>query len=148
MESSLKKRYLGLLQEGVTRSRAASAIGMTNVGIKSAMREDRRFAEDVAQVLATMTDDVEMALFQTAMHGSVEAQKFWLTNRAEDEWANKARVEHTGRDGGPIAIATQATAALRSVLLSLDTRERALDFIEAELAPPLELEAGGGTSGG
>ena len=135
MNQGAKKRYLGLLREGVSKSRAASALGMTNLGIRDAMLADKRFAEDVLQVIAERTDDVEEALYQTAMKGNVEAQKFWLTNQREDEWANRSRVEHTGRDGEPIAIATQATIALRQVLLDTETRELAVDFIDAQLAP-------------
>lgn len=138
VDIGLKRRYLGLLREGVSKSRAASAIGMSNLGIRDAMLADRRFAEDVSQIIAERTDDVEEALYQTAMKGNVEAQKFWLTNQREDEWANRSRVEHTGRDGGPIAIATQATLALRQVLLDGDTRELAVGFIDAELAPQSE----------
>lgn len=144
MNSADKKAYLALLGEGMTKSRAAMEIGMTNMGITEAMKTDRRFFEDVHQLLATMTDDVEQALYATALRGNVEAQKFWLTNRDQDNWANRSRVEHTGRNGGPIEIATQATLALKTMLLDRDTRELAVDYIDAELAPvkALELESG------
>lgn len=144
VQTALKRQYLSYLQEGMTRSRAAVEVGMTNMGIDEAMRNDRLFREDVQQILDIMTDDVEQAMYVSAVKGSVEAQKFWLVNRSEDRWANRSRVEHTGRNGGPIELATQATVALRTVLMDRDTRELAVDYIDAELAPPhtLELEAG------
>lgn len=142
MTPNAKMQYLGLLMEGVSRSRAARAVGMTNSGIRQAMAADARFREDVEQVMAERNDDVEQALYETAMRGNVEAQKFWLTNRDDSEWANRSRVEHTGRNGGPIEVATQATLALRSALLDRDTRELAVDFIDAELAPTRELPSG------
>lgn len=142
MTPNAKLQYLGLLTEGVSRSRAARSVGMTNSGIRQAMIADDRFREDVEQVLAERNDDVEQALYETALRGNVEAQKFWLTNRADSEWANRSRVEHTGRNGGPIEVATQATLALRSALLDRDTRELAVDFIDAELAPTRELPSG------
>lgn len=143
MKQGQKAAYLELLRGGTSRSRAATELGMTNLGIRDAMLADRRFAEDVDQILAERTDDVEEALFHSALKGNVEAQKFWLTNRREGEWANRSRVEHTGRDGGPIAVATQATIALRNALLAPETRELAVDFIDVELAPRHELAPAG-----
>ena len=74
-------------------------------------------------------------LFRKAVQGNVEAQKFYLTNRAREEWANRHAVEHSGGGGGPIAIAAAATIALQNVLTEPATRLAAIDYIDAELVP-------------
>lgn len=145
MDHWLRREYLKLLRSGMTRSRAATLLGVTNMTVREVMKRDRRFAEDVEQILAERNDDVEEALLKTALSGNVEAQKFWLTNRDEMTWANRSRVEHTGRHGGPIEIATQATLALRNALLDEQTRGLAIDYVDAELVaePVGELGTGG-----
>lgn len=155
MTPAQKHQFLNQLKEGVSRTRAATSVGLTNSGVIKAMQEDARFADDVQQVLALRNDDVEEALYKKAVGhtdengnhhpGSVEAMKFWLVNRAGADWANRSTVEHTGKDGGPIQLATQARLALVAVLTAPETRELAVDFIDTQLAPtkPLELESGG-----
>lgn len=137
-----RRRFLRELEQGATRTAACSEVGVTFATVRRIIREDHEFAQDVADAEAIKVEAVEQALFATALKGNVEAQKFYLTNRAREEWANRQSVEHTGRDGGPIAIATAATIALQNVLSAPDTRIAALDFIETELAPTKELDAG------
>jgi hypothetical protein len=131
-----KQEFLNMVREGVSKARAAKAVGSTWQGCRSAMRHDDEFAEQVISLIEVMNDDVEQALFDSARKGNVEAQKFWLTNRAREEWQHRTHQVHVGSSGGPIEIALGATETLAALLTREDTRGAALGYIDAELSTP------------
>jgi hypothetical protein len=134
----------------MTKSRAAMEIGMTNMGIAEAMKTDRRFFEDVHQLLATMTDDVEQALYATALRGNVEAQKFWLTNRDQENWANRSRVEANYQIAPGVFNKEGWSPAIRRKLAAFDNRGQAAieitvaagSFEEVDVTLPENMDEG------
>lgn len=150
LTAAKKREFLALLSEGFSRTRAAQQCGVTIRTVREAMAADEEFGEAVEHIESFRDDEVVEALHRTAIKGNVEAQKFWLTNRVRQEWANRQTHEHSGPGGGPIAVAAAATLALQNVLMGDETRERALGFIDTELVPsPRTLGAleEGGDSG-
>lgn len=138
-----RETFLAALADGGSRSDAAVAAGVSIAAVRYAIRTDDEFKHLVNDAEAAKVEAVEAALFRKAVQGNVEAQKFYLTNRAREEWANRHAVEHSGSGGGPIAIAAAATIALQNVLTEPATRLAAIDYIDAELVPATpELNAG------
>lgn len=124
-----KTTYVRLLRQGVRRYKAAEIVGVSYPTVWTHLKSDPEFAEAVSQAEMAKLDEVEEALYETALAGNVTAQQVVLYNRRPDEWADqrmiKARQELAAaeaaaaqvQEGGPAAV-----EGLRTKLLEL--RER------------------------
>ena len=74
-------------------------LGVTNMTVREVMKRDRRFAEDVEQILAERNDDVEEALLKTALSGKRRGPEVLVDEPRRDDMGEPFRVEHTGRHG-------------------------------------------------
>jgi hypothetical protein len=86
-----RETYLEALRQGMGRKQAARSIG---VGIRTVQRyanQHPRWVEDRDEAEAEAIEQVENALFNTAINGNVSASIFFLTNRHPDRWTDKRR---------------------------------------------------------
>lgn len=120
---------------GVPYSQISKALGRSLTALKMACG-DRM---DIAKTKANAT--VAGALFERAKSGHVEAMKFWLKNRARDEWNDSHQLEINGDAGVLVApgdVGVEKWIAEGSVAVT----ERIGDGIgEAELAKSAEGKA-------
>ena len=73
--------------------------------------------------------NVQRATYVEHMPADVGAIKYWLGNRAPERWRERASVEHSGPDGGPIELQARQ-AAISDLLAELRQAKR-----QALLAP-------------
>ena len=102
----------GLRRRGFTLQEVAQTIGKS---VRTLGRWSRQYPEMRAALKEGVDASdarVESSLFDKALSGDVTACIFWLKNRRPDAWRDKANIEHTGKDGGPIAIQDAADADL------------------------------------
>lgn len=50
---------------------------------------------------------------------SVEAIKFWQTNRQREHWRNRDSIEHSGEGGGPLGIKVESRSELIDAIMQL-----------------------------
>ncbi len=62
---------------------------------------------------------VEVVTVKRHARPSVEAQKYWLTQRKQDDWRPVARTEMTGANGGPIGVKAETKSEFIEELLKL-----------------------------
>lgn len=77
---------LALLERGVSRSAACRKLGVSYDSYQRTCEEDPEFAREVGTALLGIDQNVEMALYKSAMEGSVTAQTFWLKSRRPEGW--------------------------------------------------------------
>lgn len=104
-----KRAYLKLLSEGISKSAAATAVGVSGELVRLYRKRFKSWAAEEEKAQMAANDIIEDALFVTAKNGNVTAQQVWLYNRSPDRWADMRRHELTGKDGGPMLIALTAT---------------------------------------
>lgn len=137
-----KTTYVRLLRQGVRRYKAAEIVGVSYPTVWTHLKSDPAFAEAVSQAEMAKLDEVEEALYETALAGNVTAQQVVLYNRRPDEWADqrmlKAKLEAAeveraaaAEKAGPVAV-----EGLRSKLLEL--RERLIVPEPTEVAVEVE----------
>lgn len=94
-----RARYLWALQHGASKRNAAAAAGVTRQCVWEYKQKHPEFTVIEALSAAEANEAVENGLFlsctQVDNHGRRDsaAQKFYLTNRMPDRWANLSRVE-------------------------------------------------------
>ena len=106
---------------------ALARLGRFMDDLDVALTGDPVFQRDFDMALALRDDEIEQALHKKARKGNVTAQKFWLTNRRPERWAETRTTRHVGAGGGAIEVAT-TIAALRDVFTSEETRNAAVDW--------------------
>lgn len=142
--SSFKPEYCEqaekLCKLGATDKEMADFFGVSEQTVNSWKQQHPEFFESLKRGKALADANVAERLYQRAMGYSHEAVKimqyegspvvvpytehyppdttaaiFWLKNRRPDVWRDKVQNEHTGKDGGPLAITwlTEAEAKAR-----------------------------------
>lgn len=114
--------------------------------LEAALSSDYQFSRDFEMALAVRDDVVEQALHRKARKGNVTAQKFWLTNRRPDQWAETRTTRHVGSNGGAIEVAA-TVAALRDVFTSEETRDAAIEWAEDDIIDVEALDERSGPAG-
>lgn len=133
---------------GATDQVIADFLGVDRGSIRRWRDDHPEFAEACAQVKDAADDIVEASLFQRARGYEHDAVKIflhegkpvtvdyteryapdtaaamnWLKNRRPDRW--RERVEHTGKDGGPIEVKSgDALEAARLIAFALEEAKR------------------------
>lgn len=74
--------------------------------------------DEVKIFMPAGADEPVYAPFRAKVAPDTTAAIFWLKNRRPGEWRDKQTLEHTGKDGGPIALDASklSTAALAELL--------------------------------
>jgi predicted transcriptional regulator len=140
-----KAAYVRYVRQGIRRVRASELCGVTYSTVREHMHKDEDFARDVSEAEMARLDEVEEAMYQTAIQGNVVAQQVVLYNRRPDEWADqrmlRSRLEAAaaGAEASETRAAESAMDSLKAKLSELRERlvpadlETANDVVEAEL---------------
>ena len=89
---------------GATHEQIAAHIGVHLNTFKKWMKEKEELMSSVKKAKDEADLKVVESLYKRATSGETTACIFWLKNRQKDQWRDKQEREHTGPDGGPIAI--------------------------------------------
>lgn len=81
-----RTELLALLERGVSRSAACRKLGIAYASYLLTREQDPDFDRDVEIALSAIDQNVAMALYKSAMEGSVTAQTFWLKSRRPEGW--------------------------------------------------------------
>ncbi len=135
-------RILELAKAGKTDVEIAAAIGISPTTLNNWKGQHKDFFEALKKAKSVADDLVETALFQKAMGYSHTAVKFfydpkqqkvvsqayterhapdttacifWLKNRRPKQWRDVHKLEHTGKDGGPILQVADVAAVIDAV---------------------------------
>lgn len=88
-----RKDFLYLLEQGNTISFSCEVVGVSRDTELRVRRADKEYSDAVETALGGRDELVEDAVFATALGGDVQAQKFWLTNRARKRWRSGTFLE-------------------------------------------------------
>ena len=83
------------------------------------------FREEIDEALATINAQIGHGVVARALSGDNAASFFWLKTHGGPEWKEKAIIEHTGKDGGPIKLSVEARAAKIRQLLDIAAKRKA-----------------------
>lgn len=128
-----RQTYLQLIRQGYRRVKSAELVGVSYRCVVDRMRTDEDFHNALLEAEEARIDEVEEALFESAISGNVTAQQVVLFNRRPDQWANASAV-HVRRELERAAAEKEAEEderpaapkdALRSRILEL--RERLIE---------------------
>lgn len=92
LDTAKKKQFVALVAEKATDKRAAAQCGVPIATIRQAAKDDPWFADQWEAAKALNIGEVEDALRGKAIAGDVQAIRYFLNNRAGDDW--KERVTH------------------------------------------------------
>lgn len=98
----IKLVYLAHLERGLRRSAATKAIGVSTSTVWQWRKADPDFAEAEYRAEEVAAEQIEDALFNSAMNGNTQAQIYWLNNRAPLRWRDQRKgvdvqVTHKGQ---------------------------------------------------
>lgn len=85
---------------GLPLEQIAGLVGQDGI---SAETLNKHFAKEILQGRAKANAGVASTLYQKAMSGDTGAMIWW--SKTQMRWAETAKIEHTGKNGGPIALA-------------------------------------------
>lgn len=132
-----REAFIGYVRMGVRRVRASEMVGVHYSTVAEALNRDPQFAADVSIAEMARIDEVEEALYETAINGNVVAQQVVLYNRRPDEWADQRMLRSRLERAEERAAETEdeeemaAVDALRAKLL--EVRERlSVDVVGTE----------------
>lgn len=126
-DEALTEKIIGLAKEGKTDAEIAELIGVTERTFYLWKRSKPEFFQALKEGKSVADDLVVTALFRRAVGYSHKESKvvsteggaevvevikhyppdpvsaiYWLNNRQPEQWRNAHRLEHTGKNGGPI----------------------------------------------
>jgi hypothetical protein len=127
-----RRQFLDLIASGTSRTSASRACDVTWRTVRYHLENDRFFRYEFEAAEEALYDEVEGSLVQTALSGDKVAAIYVLQNRRPERWRDARRIEHTGRDGGPI----EHTA---EVLLPAELKAKALAILHAARAEHAEM---------
>lgn len=78
-----QERFLQHIREGMRRGPAADQIGFDRIKIRDFIAADETFRKLVENAEIDATENVEEALYQAAISGSVPAAKAWIDLKGE-----------------------------------------------------------------
>jgi len=81
-----KMVIIDLLKKGVSRTEACRKAGVNVTTFNRYMAIDPDLREIVTEIELQTCEKVEEALYQAALNGNFQAQKFWLCNRFPERW--------------------------------------------------------------
>lgn len=88
MDALTKQTYVNLIRQGYRRVKSAELVGVVYETVVREQARDAEFAGAIREAEDARVDEVEQALYQTAIGGNVQAQQFVLMNRRADQWTD------------------------------------------------------------
>lgn len=73
-----RDEFLGHIRRGMRRGMAAEEVGLNRMQLREFIAEDEKFRKMVEDAETDATENVEEALYQAAISGSVAAAKAWI----------------------------------------------------------------------
>ena len=111
------EQILELLRSGIQPTTACYEVGLSVRALQEAIHADPTFGEEVEAAITMSIEAIEHSMYVNArVNGDTEAQKFLLKNLMPRKYADTTRIEHTGRGGGAIQVATQVIGSMREML--------------------------------
>lgn len=147
-----KATYVSLIRQGVRRVHASELVGVSYPTVLEHLDRFPAFADEVSQAEMARIDEVEEALYETALNGNVIAQQVVLFNRRADEWADqrllRSRLEAAaaGAEAEETRAGETALESLRGKLAELRERLVPEDPVEATTPDPVEVGLDGDTA--
>jgi hypothetical protein len=83
---TIKKQILEALNNGLARYKACETVGISPVTFYRWLKQDKKFAREVAEAEEIAVMIVEDVLYAKAIKGDVRAMIFFLTNRRPNRW--------------------------------------------------------------
>ena len=84
----------------------------------------KHFRDEIKESRAIVNAQIGCGVVARALKGDNAASFFWLKTHGGPEWRETARIEHTGKDGGPIKLSVEARAAKIRQLLDLAAKRK------------------------
>ena len=91
-----------LAAQGLTIGQIASSLGVSRTTLYTRMGSEKELRAAVKRGRHKGLSTIANALFNTAKGGNFAAQKYYLSTRDPDRWAESQRHEISGLNGGPI----------------------------------------------
>lgn len=114
-----KALYLQKLREGLRRTAAAKAVGITTKTIREHAKADPEFAAQIEQAEIDAVDEIEDVLYEKALGGHFQSIIFVLMNRRPEKWQDKRNTQP------PADTSPQQTSALKEILERLEAQKEA-----------------------
>ena len=134
-----KRRFLDAYREIGFVKHAAATAGISRKTCYAWRDEDPAFREEFDAIDAGWTDELERIATKRAKDGSDDLMKFLLAARNPSRFRGAAKVELTGRDGGPVR--TQSEVAVTAEVAAMLGRIDAFAAGAAALPAPSGEEA-------
>ena len=94
------KQVQSLASQGLTQDQIALTLGIVPATLYNKKKENVEFMEAIHAGKAKGIATISNALFKSAKAGSVPAQRYYLSTRDRENWAE--RHEITGANGSPL----------------------------------------------
>lgn len=134
--------YLRLIRQGVRRVRAAALCGVRYQTVRDYMRAHPEFLRGVEEAEASRLDEVEEALYRTALDGDTRAALAILGRRRRAEWGDLGDHEDTAVGAGGGARRVSAGSVHAPGLATAPDDEDEVAFVdEAAAAARMDLES-------
>ena len=102
-----RKTVSAMCAYGVPQEDIAAVVGCNHETLRKYYRDEL----DVS--MAKANSKIAEKLYQKAMQGDTACMIFWLKTRAK--WAETVKNEHTGPNGGPVAVSNVTAQVLREI---------------------------------
>lgn len=104
----------------------AGSIGVAKTNVYQWIKKHEDFAEafEIAKAKSVFFWEGRLIDLSEGGKGNAASVIFGVANRAPDEWRNIQKVEHTGKDGGPIKQEVSAKDELDRRIASIAARKR------------------------
>jgi len=102
-----RKTVSAMCAYGVPQEDIAAVVGCNHETLRKYYRDEL----DVSTAKAN--SKIAEKLYQKAMQGDTACMIFWLKTRAK--WAETVKNEHTGPNGGPVAVSNVTAQVLREI---------------------------------
>jgi hypothetical protein len=120
MDANKKAEYLEQLRDGLNRGESARAIGVSRMTVWEHRKDDPDFDQACKDAQDEAVEEVEDALYESAVNGNVTAAIFYLKNRAPGRWKDVQQREYGGKDGGPVRVEVSIAERLERARQLLD----------------------------
>jgi hypothetical protein len=110
------KKAESLAAQGLTLEQTAHSLGISYQTLNEKRKQFAEFSEAIALGKAKGIATVTNSLFKKAKEGDVPAIKYYLNNRDNGNWKDRATTEHTGT----LKVSDLSESELDSKLLQLE----------------------------
>ncbi|MCH7688327.1 MAG: hypothetical protein IH899_16875 [Planctomycetes bacterium] len=87
LTSELEQSFLELLSRGASPAAACRELGLSVSMIQQALVKDEEFRALWEEVNVTLSQNIQAALYRSAMEGNVSAQTYWLKSNPPPGWS-------------------------------------------------------------